>query len=55
MPFSVSWHTLLDEIDELSDGAELITPISHDRFRITDAQEHRVVVTLDDTGERRPL
>ena len=55
MPFSVSWHTLLDEIDELSDGAKLITPISHDRFRITDVQEHRVVVTLNDTGGRRPL
>ncbi|MCU4718551.1 PD-(D/E)XK nuclease family protein [Halapricum hydrolyticum] len=55
MPFSVSWHTLLDELDELSDGAELVTPLSHDRFRITDVQEHRVVVTLDDTGDRRPL
>jgi hypothetical protein len=55
MPFSVSWHTLLDELDELSDGAELITPLSHDRFRITAVQEHRVVVMLDDTGERRPL
>lgn len=55
MPFSVSWHTLLDELDELHDGAELITPFSHDRFRITDIQEHRVVVTFDDTGERRPL
>jgi hypothetical protein len=55
MPFSVSWHTLLEELNELDDGAELITPLSHDRFRVTDVQEHRVVVTLDDTGERRPL
>ncbi|MFB6223421.1 MAG: hypothetical protein ABEH86_07090 [Haloarcula sp.] len=55
MPFSVSWHTLLDELDELSDCAELITPLSHDRFRITDVQEHRVVITFSDTGERRPL
>ncbi|QSG07615.1 DUF2800 domain-containing protein [Halapricum desulfuricans] len=55
MPFSVSWHTLLEELDELDDGAELITPLSHDRFRVTDVQEHRVVVTFGDTGERRPL
>lgn len=55
MPFSVSWHTLLDELDELSDGVELITPLSHDRFRIADVQEHRVVIAFSDTGERRPL
>jgi len=55
MPFSVSWHTLLDELDDLSDGAELITPLSHDRFRITDVQEHRVVVRFTETGDKRPL
>ena len=55
MPFSVSWHTLLDELDELSDGAELITPLSHDRFHIADVQEHRVIITFSETGDRRPL
>jgi len=55
MPFDVSWHTLLDELEELPDGAELITPLSHDRFRITDVQEYRVVVTRVDSGERVPL
>ena len=55
MPFNVSWHTLLEELDELPDDAELVTPISHDTFRVTDVQEHRVIVTFDDTGERRPL
>jgi len=55
MPFSVSWHTLLDELDDLADGAELITPFSQDRFRITDVQEHRVVITFSETGEQRPL
>ena len=55
MPFSASWHTLLDELDELSDGAELITPLSHDQFRIADVQEHRVIITFSDSGERRPL
>ena len=55
MPFSVSWHTLLDELDDLPDGAELITPIAHDRFRVTDVQEHRVVVTLKDRERTVPI
>lgn len=55
MPFSVSWHTLLDELEDLPDGAELITPLSHDRFRVADVQEHRIVITFDESGERRPL
>ena len=55
MPFSVGWHTLLDELDDLSEGTELITPLSEDRFRITDVQEHRVVITFDEFGERHPL
>ena len=56
-PFSVSWHTLLDELDDLPNGATLITPLSHDRFRITDVQEQRVVIEfLDrDIDETRPL
>ena len=57
MPFGVSWNTLLDELDDLPDGATLITPLSHDRFRISDVQEHRVIVEfLDrDVDEKRPL
>ncbi len=55
MSFSDSWHTLLEELDELADDAVLITPLSHDRFRVMDVQEHRIVVTFEDTGERRPL
>ncbi|PSP54892.1 hypothetical protein BRC82_07770 [Halobacteriales archaeon QS_1_67_19] len=55
MPFSVTWHTLLDELDRLGEGAELITPLSHDRFHITDIQEYRVVVQYSDSDETRPL
>ncbi|PSQ57290.1 MAG: hypothetical protein BRD23_08640 [Halobacteriales archaeon SW_9_67_25] len=57
MPFSVSWHTLLDELDDLPEGATLITPLSHDRFRVSDVQEQRVVIEfLDrDIDETRPL
>jgi hypothetical protein len=57
MPFSVSWHTLLDELDDLPEGSTLITPLSNDRFRITDVQEQRVIIEfLDrDIDETRPL
>ena len=57
MPFSVTWHTLLDELDDLPEGSTLITPLSNDRFRITDIQEQRVVVEfLDrDVDATRPL
>jgi len=48
MPFSASWHTLLDELDDLPEGATLITPLSHDRFRVSDVQEQRVVIEFLD-------
>lgn len=55
MPFSVSWRTLLDELEELPEGATLITPLSHKRLRITDVQDHRVIVQFDDSEGKRPL
>jgi len=55
MAFSVSWHTLLEEIDELPSDAVLVTPLSHTPFRITDTQEHRVIIDYVDTDETRPL
>ena len=54
MPFDVSWRTLLEACDDLPEGATLITPLSHERFRITDVQEHRIVTDLH-SGESRPL
>jgi hypothetical protein len=57
MPFSVSWHTLLDEADDLPADATLVTPLSHKEFRITDTQEYRVIIeyTDRDRDEKRPL
>ena len=55
MPFSVSWHTLLDEAEELPPDATLITPLSHKRFRITDTQEHRVIIEYQESDNSRPL
>ena len=52
MPFSVSWQTLLDD---LPDGATFITPLSHKRFRITDVQEHRVIIQFDVSSKKQPL
>ncbi|ELY95144.1 hypothetical protein C483_02231 [Natrialba hulunbeirensis JCM 10989] len=48
MAFSVSWHTLLDELDDLPVGATLITPLSHNRFRVNDVQEQRVIIEFLD-------
>ncbi|RZV12536.1 hypothetical protein BDK88_0074 [Natrinema hispanicum] len=55
MPFSVSWHTLLEHLDELPADATLITPLSHSRLHIIDIQEHRVIVQFDESSEKRPL
>jgi hypothetical protein len=57
MPFSVSWHTLLDEADDLAGDATLVTPLSHKEFRITDTQEHRIIIeyTDRDRDEKRPI
>ena len=55
MSFRVSWHNLLERLDELSEGATLRTPLSNDRFRITSVQEHRVIIEFVDTGKSRPL
>jgi len=48
MTFSVSWRTLLDELDNLPEGATLITPLSHKRFRVIDVQEQQVVIEFLD-------
>ena len=48
---------LLDKCEDLAEDAILLTPFSQSRFRITDVQEHRIVVkSLDrDVDETRPL
>ena len=55
MSFTASWHTLLDELDDLSEGATLITPLSHHRFRISEVQDARVIIYFEDRDETRPL
>lgn len=55
MSFTASWHTLLEELDGLPESATLITPLPHQRFRITDVQEARVIIQFEDRDETRPL
>ncbi len=55
MAFSASWHTLLNELDDLPEGATLITPLSHKRFQVSDVQEQRVIISFKDRDEKRPL
>ena len=55
MSFTASWHTLLEELDDLPESATLITSLSHQRFRITDVQDARVIIQFEDSNETRPL
>ncbi|MFC6764780.1 hypothetical protein [Natrinema soli] len=55
MPFGTSWQTLLDECDALGEDATLTTPLTEKQFRITSAQESRIVIKFADTGDSQPL
>ena len=55
MPFTTTWHNLLDNIDELPSDATLVTPLSNKAFQLTDAQEHRVLMQYRDDDETIPL
>jgi hypothetical protein len=55
MSFSVSWHTLLNEAEDLAADAVLVTPLSHIPFRITETQEHRIIIDYVEKDETRPL
>lgn len=51
----MAWSNLLAEVEDLSGGATLITALSHDRFRIIDVQEHRIIIEFEDSGDSQPL
>ncbi len=55
MTFAATWGNLRDECEALPPEATLATPLSDTKFRITDVQDHRIVIELLDTGESRPL
>ena len=55
MTFSATWHNLLENLQELPQDATLVTPLSRKVFRITDVQEHRVLIEYHDADETIPL
>ena len=55
MPFSVSWRTLLEHLEDLPPDATLVTPLSRKSFRITDVQEHRVLIEYHEDSGTVPL
>ena len=55
MTFASTWSNLLDECEALEHDATLITPLSEQRFRITDVQDHRIIAEFVDSEESRPL
>jgi hypothetical protein len=55
MSYSASWHTLLEQIEELPADATLLTPVTHKALRITGSQDHRVIVEYEADDDTRPL
>jgi len=51
MPFSATWHNLLEPLEALPTDTVFRTPLSDRPFRVTDSQEHRILIQFrDDTG-----
>ncbi|WP_435183002.1 hypothetical protein [Halobellus sp. EA9] len=55
MTFSASWHNLLENAEELPTDATLLTPLSRKPFRITDVQEHRILIEYREEDGTVPL
>jgi len=55
MPFSVTWHTILDELDEVPPDGTFRTPLSEKPFRLEDVQEHRLLIAYRNQETTIPL
>jgi hypothetical protein len=55
MSFRVTWDNLLDNVEELSADATLLTPLSQKPFYTTDVQQHRVLIEYRTDSETVPL
>ena len=55
MPFSVTWHNLLEPLAALPPDATFRTPLSDRSFRVDDLQEHRIIITYRDGSDTTPL
>ena len=48
MPFSITWHTILAELEEVPADATFVTPLSDRPFKLEDIQEHRLLISYRD-------
>lgn len=55
MTFGASWHNLREHVEELPSDATLLTPVSQKPFRITDVQEHRLLIEYQGDDRTIPL
>jgi hypothetical protein len=55
MTFGTTWNNLLENVEELPSDATLVTPLSRKAFRVTDVQEHRVLIDYRGENETIPL
>ena len=55
MPFSVTWHTITGQLDEIPSDATFLTPLSERSFRASDVQEHRLLISYRDQDGTIPL
>ena len=51
----MTWNNLLDNVEELPSDATLLTPLSRKPFRVTDTQEHRILISFRDDDGTVPL
>jgi hypothetical protein len=49
------WNELQSQCERLEPGAALVTPVSERQFSVDSIEPDRIVITFDDSGERRPL
>ncbi len=55
MPFSITWHTILEELEEIPFDATFVTPLSDRPFKLEDVQEHRLLISHRDQNTTLPL
>lgn len=55
MSLGATWRNLLENAEELPADATLLRPLSRKPFRITDVQEHRILITYRDEDGTVPL
>ena len=55
MPFSVTWHTILEQLEKIPSDATFVTPLSERSFRVSDIQEHRLLMSYRDSTGTIPI